>query len=94
MPPVPCFWVLKIPEQEKVMGKTEGHHYLQRQEQIDVFGRGVDGRSIELPSRYHRKKVNPMQRKGVGDAYLAGMINQDSATGEIYDHEGEEDDED
>lgn len=45
-----------------------------------------------MPSRYHEKKVNPIQRKGVGDAYLAGMIDHDFATGEIY--EGEEDNED
>jgi len=74
------------------MGKIDRHHYLQRKKQIDIFGKEVDHRSIELPSRYHEKKVNPIQRKGVGDAYLAGMIDHDFATGEIY--EGEDDNED
>lgn len=76
------------------MAKIDRHHYLQRQKQIDIFGEEVDGRRIELPSRYHEKKVNPIQRKGVGDAFLAGMIDHDRATGEIYEYEDEEDDED
>lgn len=73
------------------MGKIDRHHYLQRQKQIDIFGKEVDDRRIELPSQYHEKKVNPIQRKGVGDAYLAGMIDHDRATGELYDYEDEED---
>lgn len=76
------------------MGKIDRHHYLQRKKQIDIFGEEVDDRRIELPSRYHEKKVNSIQRKGVGDAYLAGMIDHDHATGEIFDYEDEEDDED
>lgn len=74
------------------MGKIDRHHYWQKQKQIDTFGKVVDDRRIELPSRYHEKKVNPIQRKGVGDAYLAGMIDHDFATGEIYDYEEEDED--
>ena len=48
------------------MGDTEKHHYLQRKKQKDIFGDVIDDRTIELPKRYQRKKINPLQRKGVG----------------------------
>ena len=76
------------------MGETEKHHYLQKAKQKRLFGKEIDSRRIELPKRYHRRKVNPLQRKGVGDAYLAGMIDHDFATGEVYDYEDEEDEDD
>ncbi len=72
------------------MGETERHHYLQKAKQEKVFGREIDGRRIKLPKRYHQKEINPLQRKGVGDAYLAGKIDHDFATGEVYDHEDED----
>jgi len=65
------------------MGKTEGHHYLHRAKQEKIFGEEIDGRRIELPKRYHQKKITPLQQKGVGDAYLAGTIDHDFATGEV-----------
>jgi hypothetical protein len=87
---IPCLCRFKIPKEDKVMGKIDGHHRLQRAKQIDIFGKVVDDSTVELPSRYHEKKVNPIQQKGVGDAYLAGMIDHDRATGEIYDYEEED----
>ena len=76
------------------MGSTDEHHYWQRAKQVKGYGKVIDDRTIELPSRYHERKVNPIQRRGVGDAYLAGMIDHDFATGEVYDYEDEDEDED
>jgi len=73
------------------MGKTQKHHYLQKAKQEKIFGKEIDGRRIELPTRYHQEKINPLQRKGVGDAYLAGIIDHDFTTSEIDDYEDEED---
>ena len=71
------------------MGEVEQHHYLQRAKQKKIFGREIDDRTIELPKRYHRQVINPLQGKGVGDAYLAGRIDHDFATEEVYDYENE-----
>jgi len=73
------------------MGKIDKHHRLQKAKQEKIFGEVIDNSRIELPSRYHEKKVNPIQRKGVGDAYLVGMIEHDFVTGKIYDYEDGED---
>jgi hypothetical protein len=69
------------------MGKTDSHHLWQKAVQKKIFGRVIDDRTIELPERYHEKKINPLQQKGVGDAYLAGLIDHDFATGEIEDYD-------
>ena len=69
------------------MGEVERHHYFQRAKQEKLFGKEIDRRKIELPKRYHREVINPLQRKGVGDAYLAGKINHDFASEEVYDYE-------
>ena len=71
------------------MGDIERHHYLQRAKQKKIFGREIDDSRIELPKRYHRQVINPLQRKRVGDAYLAGKIDHDFATEEVYDYEDE-----
>lgn len=72
------------------MGNIDRHHRLQKATQLKIFGKVIDDSRIKLPSRYHEQKVNPIQRMGVGDAYLAGMIDHDFATGEIYDYGDEE----
>jgi hypothetical protein len=66
------------------MGGIERHHYLQKARQGKIFGKEIDKRRIKLPNRYHQKEINPLQSKGVGDAYLAGKIDRDFATGEVY----------
>jgi hypothetical protein len=72
------------------MGKKDRHHLWQRANQEKIFGGVIDDRTIELPERYHEKKINPLQQKGVGDAYLAGLIDHDFATGEIDDYDDED----
>lgn len=78
---------LSIHKEGMRMGKIDRHHKLQAATQKKIFGEVIDDSRIVLPSQYHEKKVNPMQRKGVGDAYLIGMIEHDFATGEIYDYD-------
>jgi len=69
------------------MGKTQKHHLSQRAIQKEIFGKVIDDRVIELPTGYHQKEINPLQQRGVGDAYLAGKIDHDFATGEIDDYQ-------
>lgn len=72
------------------MGKTDSHHLFQQATQKKLFGTVIDNRTVELPERYHEKKINPTQKNGVGDAYLAGLIDHDIATGEIDDYEDDD----
>jgi hypothetical protein len=68
------------------MSKTQRHHLLQQARQKEIFGVVIDNTTIELPTAYHQQKINPLQQKGVGDAYLAGTIDYDSTTGKIDDY--------
>lgn len=72
------------------MRKTQRHHFLQQAKQERIFGTEVDGRRIELPISYHQQKINPLQQKGVGDAYLAGTIDHDFAAGEVRNYEDDD----
>jgi hypothetical protein len=68
------------------MNKTQKHHGSQKAIQKASFGKVVDDTTIELPTAYHQKEINPLQQKGVGDAYLAGKIDHDSMIGKIDDY--------
>ena len=71
------------------MGKTEKHHRSQKAIQRELFGGIIDDTTIDLPIRYHREVINPLQRKGVGDAFLAGRIDHDFITGQVFEYEDE-----
>lgn len=72
------------------MGKYEKHHLSQQKIQKLLFGEVIDETTVELPKRYHRGVINSLQKKGVSDAYLAGKIDYDYATGEIFDYDNED----
>ena len=72
------------------MSKTQNHHLHQQAKQKEIYGEVIDNRTIALPTPYHQQKINPLQQRGVGDAYLAGTIVHDITTGEINNYKEKE----